>query len=282
MDVSTITILLFAAIILGLLTGLPLVFVLGGVAVLFNYLLLGPQTLMMISYTAFGVMDNFILIALPLFIYMGIILQHSGIAKSLYEMIYLWIGGMRGGLAVGTVVICTIFAAMSGISAAATVAMGVIALPSMLKYAYHKDIAIGCISAGGALGILIPPSILMILYGVFSEESIGALFAGGVIPGLLLALLFIIYIAIRCHFNPTLGPAVPTEERKTLREKLVALRKVENLLEYDTASPSSRPRSTRSWIITPSGGGSLSKSASTGHRRLPVTASSFPPRTMSR
>jgi tripartite ATP-independent transporter DctM subunit len=226
MEVSTITALLFASIIVGLLTGLPLVFVLGGVAVIFNYFLLGPQTLMMISYTAFGVMDNFILIALPLFIYMGIILQHSGIAKSLYEMIYLWIGGMRGGLAIGTVVICTIFAAMSGISAAATVAMGVIALPSMLKYAYHKDIAIGCISAGGALGILIPPSILMILYGVFSEESIGALFAGGVIPGLLLASLFIIYIAIRCHLNPSLGPAVPKDERKTLGEKLIALRKV--------------------------------------------------------
>ena len=226
MEVSTITILLFSAIVFGLVTGLPLVFVLGGVAVAFNYFLLGPQALMMISYTAFGVMDNFILIALPLFVYMGIILQHSGIAKALYEMIYLWIGGMRGGLAIGTVAICTIFAAMSGISAAATVAMGVIALPSMLKYAYHKDIAIGCISAGGALGILIPPSILMILYGVFAEESIGALFAGGVIPGLLLAGLFIVYIAIRCHLNPALGPAVPLEERKTLKEKLIALRKV--------------------------------------------------------
>ena len=226
MGEGTITALLFGSIILGLLSGLPLVFVLGGIAVVFIYFFLGPASLMIVSATAFGVMDNFILTALPLFIFMGILLQHSGIAESLYEMIYKWIGGIRGGLAVGTVGICTIFAAMSGISGAATVTMGVIALPSMMKHNYGKEICVGCISAGGALGILIPPSVLMIVYGVFAGESIGALFAGGVFPGLLMALLFIIYILIRCHLNPKIGPAVPVEERASWDEKVRSLRAV--------------------------------------------------------
>jgi tripartite ATP-independent transporter DctM subunit len=119
-----------------------------------------------------------------------------------------------------------IFAAMCGISGAATVSMGLIALPSMLERKYNKDIAIGCISAGGALGILIPPSVPMIVYGVFSGESIGALFASGVLPGILLGCLFIAYIAIRCYVQPALGPSLPKEERATWAEKLASLRAV--------------------------------------------------------
>lgn len=223
MGEGTITALIFGSIVVGLISGLPLVFVLGGVAVVCIYFFLGPASLMMASATAFGVMDNFILTALPLFIFMGILLQHSGIAESLYEMIYKWIGGVRGGLAVGTVVICTIFAAMSGISGAATVTMGVIALPSMMKHDYGKEICVGCISAGGALGILIPPSVLMIVYGVFAGESIGALFAGGVFPGLVLAGMFVVYILIRCQLNPDIGPAIPVEERASWNEKFRSL-----------------------------------------------------------
>jgi tripartite ATP-independent transporter DctM subunit len=226
MDVGTITAFLFLSLVVGLLTGLPLVFILGGLAVVFNFFLLGSASLFIISSTAFGVMHNFILTSIPLFVFMGIILQHSGIAEALFEMMYKWIGGIRGGLAMGTVIICTLFAAMSGISGAATVAMGVIALPSMLKHHYHKDLAVGSISAGGALGILIPPSVLMIVYGVFAGESIGALFAGGVIPGFLLALMFIIYIGIRSYINPALGPAVPKEKRATWREKMISLKAV--------------------------------------------------------
>ena len=226
MEVGNITALLFLSLVAGLLTGLPLVFILGGLAVIFNYFLLGPASLFIISSTAFGVMNEFILTSIPLFVFMGIILQHSGIAEALFEMMYKWIGGIRGGLAMGTVIICTLFAAMSGISGAATVAMGVIALPSMLKHSYHKDLAVGSISAGGALGILIPPSVLMIVYGVFAGESIGALFAGGVIPGFLLAMMFIIYIGIRSYINPTLGPAVPKTEQVTWREKMISLKAV--------------------------------------------------------
>jgi tripartite ATP-independent transporter DctM subunit len=226
MGTVTITIILFSALVVGLVTGLPLVYVMGGLAVFFTYFLLGSTSLILISAGAFGVMNNFVLVAIPLFVFMGIVLQHSGIADALYEMMYKWIGGIRGGLAMGTVIICTVFAAMSGISGAATVAMGVIALPAMLKHGYSSRIAVGSISAGGALGILIPPSVLMIVYGVFAGESIGALFAGGVLPGLILSLLFISYIGIRSHLNPALGPPVPKSERANWREKILSLRSV--------------------------------------------------------
>jgi tripartite ATP-independent transporter DctM subunit len=226
MEVGTITVLIFTALVAGLLTGLPLVFILGGLSVIFNFFLLGPSSLFMVSSKAYGVMNNFILTSIPLFVFMGILLQHSGIAEALFEMMHKWVGGIKGGLAMGTIVICTLFAAMSGISGAATVTMGVIALPSMLKHHYHKDITVGSIAAGGALGILIPPSVLMIVYGVFAGESIGALFAGGVIPGFILAFMYIIYIAVRSYLNPTVGPAVPKEDRATWKEKLVSLKAV--------------------------------------------------------
>lgn len=226
MDLGLITTLLFAGLILFLATGASLVMVMGGAAVLFSYLLWGPQGLMQISANSFGVMQNFILIAIPLFIFMGVVLERSGLAMALYEMMYRWFGGVRGGLAVGTVIICMIFAAMVGVSGAATVSMGLIALPSMLDRGYDKKISIGCISAGGALGVLIPPSIPFILYGLFSGESIGALFASGIVPGILLGLLFILYILIRCFFQKDLGPALPKEKRATWKEKLESLRAV--------------------------------------------------------
>ena len=226
MEVGTITVLMFTSLVAGLLTGLPLVFILGGLAVVFNFFLLGPSSLFMASSTAFGVMNNFILTSIPLFVFMGILLQHSGIAEALFDMVHKWIGGIKGGLAIGTIIICTLFAAMSGISGAATVTMGVIALPAMLKHNYHKDLAVGSIAAGGALGILIPPSVLMIVYGIFAGESIGALFAGGVVPGFILSLMYIIYISIRSYLNPELGPAVPKENRASWKEKIISLKAV--------------------------------------------------------
>jgi tripartite ATP-independent transporter DctM subunit len=223
MDVGTITIILFAALILLLVTGASIAMVMGGAAVFFTIFLWGPQALTQIVSNTFGVMQNFILLAIPLFIFMGMVLENSGISQTLYEMMYRWFGGLRGGLAVGTVIICMIFAAMCGVSGAATVSMGLIALPSMLQRNYGKDIAIGSISAGGALGILIPPSVPFILYGLFSGESIGALFAAGVLPGILLGFMFIAYILIRCYFQHDLGPALPKEQRATWGQKFRSL-----------------------------------------------------------
>lgn len=171
-------------------------------------------------------MRTIILIAVPLFIFMAMVLEKSGVADALYTMMHRWMGSLRGGLAIGTVLICTLFAAMSGVSATGTVTMGIIALPNMLKRGYDKSIAIGCIMAGGALGVLIPPSVIMIVYGLLSQESVGQLFAGGVFPGLLFSFLFMLYIVIKCFLNPMLGPPLSVQERADWRLKFTSLRAV--------------------------------------------------------
>lgn len=226
MSIELTTIILFSSLIIFLALGLPLAFVLGGVGVVGCYFLWGTKGLFMAAAQAYGAMGKFTLLAIPLFIFMAMLLERAGVADDLYTMMHRWMGPLRGGLAIGTVLICTIFAAMAGISGAATVSMGVIALPAMLKRGYDKVIALGCISGGGALGILIPPSVPMILYATLTGESIGGLFAGGVFPGVLLSILFILYIAIRCFFQPNLGPALPKEERASWKEKFLSLRAV--------------------------------------------------------
>lgn len=226
MSIEIITVLLFGALILLLALGLPLAFVLGGVGVVGSYLLWGDRGLYLITTQAYASMGKFTLLAIPLFIFMAMILERAGVADDLYTLMHRWMGPLPGGLAIGTVIICTIFAAMSGISGAATVSMGIIALPAMLSRGYDKTIAMGCISGGGALGILIPPSVPMILYATLTGVSIGGLFAGGIMPGLLLAALFILYIGVRCHFQPNLGPPLPVEDRVSWREKFISLRAV--------------------------------------------------------
>ena len=226
MDVGLTTLILFAALIVILLTGLPLAFVLGSIAVIFTYLLWGPYALMAVPANTLGVMQNFILSAIPLFIFMGLVLQKSGLAGALYDTVHKWAGGIRGGLAMGTVIICMLFAAMTGTSGGATVSMGVLALPSMLERKYDKSIVIGAIAAGGALGILIPPSVLMIVYALFANESVGALFAAGVFPGILMGGVFILYIAVMCFFQKDIGPSIPIDERPSWNEKMKSLRSV--------------------------------------------------------
>jgi len=217
MSIEVITVLLFSCLVIAIAAGIPLAFSLGGTAVIFAFFIWGPSSLYMFPNSARGTMENIILIAIPLFIFMGNVLEKSGIAEDLYAFMYHLFSGIKGGLAAGTVAICTIFAAMSGVSAAATVTMGLIALPSMLRRNYDKHIAAGCIMAGGALGVLIPPSVTMIVYAMVSGESVGRLFLGGVVPGLLLSSMFVLYILVRCQIQPHLGPAVPREERLPLR-----------------------------------------------------------------
>jgi len=226
MSAAAIIALLFGTLVVFLFAGLPVAFSLGGVAMLYILLLWGSKALYVIASSAFGVMNSFLLLACPLFIFMGHILQTSGIADELYTMMHRWMGPLRGGLAIGTVVICTIFAAMAGISGAATVTMGVIALPAMLSRGYNKSIALGCIAAGGALGILIPPSLIMIVYGAISGVSVGRLFMGGVLPGLLLSILFIAYIGVRCFFQKEAGPPLAPEDRPSWRVKFISLKAV--------------------------------------------------------
>jgi tripartite ATP-independent transporter DctM subunit len=197
--------------------------VLGAIGVTFILLLWGPAPLFVALAAMWGRSFGIILIAIPMFVLMANYLRHSGIGDALYEMIYRWLGGLRGGLAIGTIIIGAIVGAMSGVSAAATIMMGVVALPSMLKRGYNARLTIGSISGGGSLGILIPPSILMCIYGIMTETSIGNLFAAGIIPGIVLAGGFIVYIGVRCFLQKHLGPPLPPEERATWRQKFVSL-----------------------------------------------------------
>ena len=222
MSIEWLTVLFFGMLIVFLLSGLSL----GGVSVVFLYFTWGPESFYMIAANTWGGMNSFTLVAIPLFIFMAMILERSGVANDLYEMMYLWFGGLAGGLAIGTVTICAIFSAMCGISGAAVVSMGTIALPSMLSRKYDKELALGCINSGGGWGILIPPSIIMILYALISGESVGKMFAGGVFPGLMLLGLVSTYIAVRCYFQPHLGPALPMEERGDWTRKIKALKAV--------------------------------------------------------
>lgn len=226
MSIEVLTLLFFGSLLIFLFLGLPLAFVLGGVSVIFLYLTWGAGSFYMVASQMWGSMNNFTLVAVPLFVYMAMILERAGVAQSLYRMMYLWWGGTRGGLAIGTVLICTVFAAMVGVSGAAVVTMGAIALPAMLARNYDKRMALGCISAGGSLGVLIPPSVLMILYSLITGVSVGKLFAAGVVPGILMAGLISAYIVVRCWLQPEMGPALPKEERGSWREKLAALRAV--------------------------------------------------------
>ena len=226
LSIEVLTVLFFGLLFLFIMLGVPLAFVLGGLSVIFLYFEQGPIAFYLIASKMWDLMETSSLIAIPLYVFMAMILERSGVAHDLYRMMHLWWGGLRGGLAIGTVLICTIFAAMSGISGAAVVTMGTIALPQMLERGYDKRLALGAINAGGGWGILIPPSILMVIYALITEVSVGKLFAAGVGPGLLLFLLVSIYIGVRCRLQPHLGPALPAEERGDWGEKFRALRSV--------------------------------------------------------
>jgi tripartite ATP-independent transporter DctM subunit len=159
-----------------------------------------------------------------MFVFMGMMLYYSGIADDLYDTFQNWLAPVPGGLASATVGVCTMIAALVSSEAAGTLTMGRIALPLMRKRGYQKEIATGCIQAGAALGFLVPPSCIAILYAVIAKESIGRLFLGGAIPGLMLASMYIIYITVRCYLQPHIAPPVPKEERAPWNEKIKSLR----------------------------------------------------------
>ncbi|MCX7561253.1 TRAP transporter large permease subunit [Sulfitobacter sp. F26204] len=222
LDPLVITAIMFSSMLLLMALGAPLAWALTICGVGSAYAIYGDGGLDLLISSTFSAMDNFLLVALPLFIFMGLVLQRSGITDDLFEMIHKLMGGLPGGLGIGTVIICALIAAMAGVSGAATVSLGIIALPAMLNRGYDKRLVTGTIMAGGALGFLIPPSVLMIIYAFLSRDSVGKLFAAGLMPGLMLATIYIFYILIRCRINPTLGP--PAEDQFTAAEKFKSLR----------------------------------------------------------
>jgi len=225
-SIGWLTLLMFGSLMVLLMSGLPLAFVTGGVAVIFLFLLGDADTLNIVPSRIFPLMTDYQLSAIPLFIFMAAMLERAGIIKSMFDVIYKLLGGLKGGLASATIIASTILAAMVGVIGAAVVTMGIIALPAMLQRQYDSKIAMGAIMAGGTLGILIPPSILAIIYAVVADQSVGELFVGAVIPGLMLSGMYMAYVTIRCYINPELGPAIPVDERITIREKFALMRKM--------------------------------------------------------
>ena len=209
-----IAIIMMGGVLVGVLTGYPLAPVVAGIALIVGFLTWGGLQVTDLFYSRmWGLIRNYVILAAPLFIFMGLMLERSGIAERMYEALYLWLGGLRGGLAITTVLIGTVLAACVGIIGASVTMLALIALPAMVKRGYGKAIASGSVCAGGTLGILIPPSIMLVLYGPMAEISVGKLFMGAFVPGLVLSGLYCGYIALHCLFKPEIAPAVPPEER---------------------------------------------------------------------
>lgn len=225
MSIELITLLLVLLFVTLLLAGLPLAWTMGSTATVFTLLLFGPATMFMSMTRVYHMMLNYTLVAVPLFIFMACILEKSGVAEQLFRAVYVWSGGLRGGLAIGTIIACVIMAAMVGIVGAEIVTFGMIALPEMLKRGYDKRIALGSITSGGGMATLIPPSVVFIVYAMTAGCPLGELFIAGIIPGLLLAALFIGYIVIMTWIYPDAAPAAPLEERNMpLKKRVILLR----------------------------------------------------------
>ncbi len=207
------TILMLLSLLI-LLTGFPIALGVGTVGLVFGLLTSGQAFLYMIPMRIMsGTLSEYILAAVPLFIFMGTMMQTSGVAERAFQVLHKWMSGVNGGLAVATVALAIMFAATTGVVGASETAIGLLAVPAMLNAKYKQSLAAGCVCAGGTLGILIPPSIMLILYAPMAGVSVIQMFAGAVIPGVLLGVVYIAYILIRCFINPELGPSLPPEER---------------------------------------------------------------------
>lgn len=213
-------------LIVGIASGLPFAFVIGASAIISTIMFWGYHALPQMVFQTYKVLESFAFIAIPLFVLMAMILHKARLAEEMYDMMYKWSGPLRGGLAIGTEFICAVFAACTGIAGGTETAMGLVALPNMLKYKYAKSIALGSILTGGTLGQLIPPSILIVLYGIVTHVSVGKLFAGGLASGIVLVGLYSAYIFIRALINKDLCPALAPEERASWKEKFISLRNV--------------------------------------------------------
>ena len=221
MGIGPATLLIFVLMVALLLIGMPLGFLTGLVAMFFTIGWFGPNAVGMIGTRVFSFVTEYSLVAIPMFVLMASLLDKTGVARDLYNAMRLVAGRLKGGVGVQTVIVAALLAAMSGIIGGETVLLGMLALPQMLRLGYNKNLAIGTVVAGGSLGTMIPPSIVLIMYGMTSNVSIGDLFTAAVIPGLILVSMYILYILIRCNINPQMGPPAPQEEiEMTLKEKL--------------------------------------------------------------
>lgn len=207
------TILMFAGLLVGLLMGHPLAFVLGGLSVIFAVLGPGIPAFGIVINRVWGLADNYVMVAIPIFVFMARLLSDSGITDRLFHTLRLLFGPVPGGLNFAVIIISVLLAATTGMVGASLAVMGVLALPAMIAYGYRKETSTGAIAAGGSLGILIPPSIMLVVMGGYAQLSVGKLFAAALVPGLVLAVCYALYTGILCWLKPQYGPPVTAEER---------------------------------------------------------------------
>lgn len=222
MSIEILAIVILGAMFTLLLFGVPIAFALGGISAIIAVTLWGTDHLYILASAAFSNLQDLNLIAIPLFVLMAWVFQKSGIADDVFAAIDVWLGNIRGGLAIGVIIVATVFAAIIGELVAAIFSITAIALPSMLKRGYDPKLTVGCIMAGALLGLIIPPSIEVIVFSSVTGVSVGRMYLGTLVPGLLLSTLYIIYISIRCRLNPGLAPAATNEPSLGWKAKLVA------------------------------------------------------------
>ncbi len=209
-----------------LLTGMPLAFATGSVAIFFTIFWIGPNAASILASRVYSFTTSYVFVAVPMFILMASILDKSGIAKDLFNAMKIISGKIKGGVAVQTIFVAVFLAAMSGIIGGETILLGLLALPQMLRLGYDRKLAIGTVTAGGALGTMVPPSIVLIIYGLTANVSISDLFTASAVPGIMLASFYVIYILVRCYLNPSLAPMNDKEDDLSLIEKIKIFKSV--------------------------------------------------------
>lgn len=207
---------MFGGLFIALFTGHPMAFAMGGLAVILTFIGWGPESLAVFTNTVYSTMNNYTLISIPLFVLMGNFLSYSGIAEGLFDSLRYSLGRLRGGLAVAVVIVSTIFAATTGVVGASVVTIGLLAIPVLLKNGYDQGLTTGVVAAGGTLGILIPPSIMLVVMGSYAQVSVGDLFKTAFVPGLMLSLFYCIYVLYICWKKPHYGPAISEEELRSV------------------------------------------------------------------
>jgi len=219
-----LSVLMLFLSIAGIMIGIPVAFVLMGLGFIFGVIGIGVSGIgYMYPINVFGIGSDYSFLAVPVFIFMGTLLVRSGITDRLYGSLHILMGGLRGGLAMATILVATLFGACTGVIGASIVGIGLLALPGMLDGGYNKPLVAGTICGGGVLGMIIPPSILLIIYGPMANISIARLFFASAVPGLVLSALYLIYIFVACRIKPEWGPVLPEEERNVPTRKLIIM-----------------------------------------------------------
>ena len=228
MGIELISLLMLAAFVLLIIVlGMPIGFATGLIAVVFCALFADLDSLAIVTFRTYGFVNSYVLLSVPMFLMMAAILDKSGVAHDLYDALKIWAGRVPGGVGVMTLIAASVMAAMTGIIGGEVILLGLVALPQMLRLGYDSKLAIGVVCAGGSLGTMIPPSLVLVFYGLTTSTSIGDLFLASTVPGILLAVIYIAYVLIRCGLNPKLGPPAPPEIRNIpFTAKLAALKKV--------------------------------------------------------